>query len=113
MEAFTRALLAEIGCRRRPGPSVGAEPRYREATALTEALGMRPFVAHCHVGLGKLYRNTGKREQARTHLDTGTAMYREMGMRFWLQKAEAETSVRCHLPKWRTRSPDSLSVGPW
>ena len=25
---------------------------------------MRPLVAHCHLGLGKLYRRTGKREQA-------------------------------------------------
>lgn len=25
---------------------------------------MRPLVAHCHLGLGTLYRRTGKREQA-------------------------------------------------
>ena len=25
---------------------------------------MRPLVAHCHLGLGKLYRRTGKREGA-------------------------------------------------
>ena len=47
---------------------------------------MRPLVAHCHLGLGKLYRRTGKREQAREHLDTATTMYREMDMRFWLDR---------------------------
>jgi hypothetical protein len=52
--------------------------------------GMRPLIAHCHLGLGKLYRRTGKREQAREHLTTATTMYREMDMRFWLEKAEAE-----------------------
>jgi hypothetical protein len=31
--------------------------------ALAEELGMRPLVAHCHLGLGKLYRHAGKREQ--------------------------------------------------
>jgi hypothetical protein len=51
---------------------------------------MRPFVAHCHLGLGKLYRRTGKREQAQEHLRTATRMYREMDMTYWLEQAEAE-----------------------
>jgi len=51
---------------------------------------MRPLVAHCHLGLGKLCRRTGQREQAREHLTTATTMYREMDMRFWLEKAETE-----------------------
>ena len=55
--------------------------------ALAEELGMRPLVAHCHRGLGKLYP---KREQAQEHLATATTMYREMDMRFWLEQAEAE-----------------------
>jgi hypothetical protein len=50
---------------------------------------MRPLVAHCHLGLGKLYRHTDKREQAREHLTTATTMDREMGMTYWLEKAEA------------------------
>ena len=41
---------------------------------------MRPLVAHCHLGLGKLYLRTGKREQAQEHFATATTMYREMGM---------------------------------
>ena len=41
------------------------------------------------LGLGKLDRRTGKGEQAREHLATATAMYREMDMRFWLAQAEA------------------------
>ena len=51
---------------------------------------MRPLITHCHLGLGKLYRRTGKREQAHEHLTTATIMYREMEMAYWLQKAEAE-----------------------
>jgi hypothetical protein len=42
------------------------------------------------VGLSKLYRRTGKREQAQEHLTTATAMYREMGMTYWLEQAEGE-----------------------
>jgi class 3 adenylate cyclase/tetratricopeptide (TPR) repeat protein len=63
---------------------------YREALALADTLGMRPLVAHCHLGLGKLHRHTDKREQAQGHLTTATTMYREMGMTYWLEKAEAE-----------------------
>jgi hypothetical protein len=51
---------------------------------------MRPLVAHCHLGLGKLYRRTGKHEQAHGGLTTAATLYREMGMGWWLEKAEAE-----------------------
>jgi uncharacterized protein HemY len=69
---------------------VKAEVHYRNARTLGDELGMRPLVAHCHLGLGKLYRRTDKREQAREHLAAATTMYRDMGMTYWLEKAEAE-----------------------
>jgi hypothetical protein len=33
---------------------------------------------------------TGRDNQAREHLTTATAMYREMDRRFWLEQAEGE-----------------------
>jgi tetratricopeptide (TPR) repeat protein len=63
---------------------------YRQALALAEPRGMRPVVAHCHLGLGKLYRRTGELAKAEEHLTTASAMYREMDMGFWLDKAETE-----------------------
>jgi len=63
---------------------------YREALALAGELGMRPLVAHCHLGLGKLHRRTGNRGLAQEHLTTATAMYREMDMAYWLGQAAAE-----------------------
>jgi class 3 adenylate cyclase/tetratricopeptide (TPR) repeat protein len=68
----------------------GARERLEEALALAAELEMRPEVAHCHHGLGRLYRRMGQREQAREHLTTATTMYREMDMRYWLEQAEAE-----------------------
>ena len=65
------------------------EAHYRRALALAEPRRMRPLVAHCHLGLGTLYRRTGKREQAHEHLTTATTMYREMEMTYWLEQAEA------------------------
>jgi tetratricopeptide (TPR) repeat protein len=61
---------------------------YRQALQLSELHGMRPLVAHCHFGLGKLYRSTGSPEHAREHLATATRMYREMDMGFWLGQTE-------------------------
>jgi hypothetical protein len=38
---------------------------------------------------------TEKREQAREHLTTATTLYRDMGMTYWLEKADAAvTSLR-------------------
>jgi tetratricopeptide (TPR) repeat protein len=73
----------------RPDPTA-AHQSFVHAMTLAEELGMRPLVAHCHLSLGKLYRRTGKREQAQEHLTTATTMYREMGMTYWLEKAEVE-----------------------
>jgi hypothetical protein len=83
-------LLGEIHAHRDPPDVERAEAAYVEAMARAEPRGMRPLVAHCHLGLGKLYRRTAKREQAQEHLTTATTMYREMGMTYWLEKAEAE-----------------------
>jgi tetratricopeptide (TPR) repeat protein len=66
-----------------------AEAHYRQAMALAEELGMRPLVAHCHYGLGRLYSQTGRGEQARAELSTAMALYRAMDMTFWLPQAEA------------------------
>ena len=49
---------------------------------------MRPLVGRCHLGLGKLYRRTGKGKRARDHLTTAMTMYREMSMTQWLEQAE-------------------------
>lgn len=82
--------MAEIAAHREAFDRDAAETHYRQALALAERSGMRPLVAHCHLGLGKLYRHTGKRHDAQEYLRTTTAMYREMGMLFWLEKALAE-----------------------
>ena len=63
---------------------------WRQSMELAAELGMRPELAQCHLGLGRLLRDTGALEQSREHFITATRMFREMDMRFWLEKAEAE-----------------------
>jgi hypothetical protein len=50
---------------------------------------MRPLVAHCHLGLGQLYGQTGRGEQARAALAAAIDLYRAMDMTFWLPQAAA------------------------
>jgi class 3 adenylate cyclase/tetratricopeptide (TPR) repeat protein len=88
--AHARHLLGDIATHPDRFDAERGETHYREALALAGKLGMRPLVAHCHLGLGKLYRRTGKRDQAQEHLATATAMYREMDMRFYLEQVETE-----------------------
>ena len=91
-EAWALRLVGETASRPNRLDVAIAEAHYRAAKALASELGMRPLVAHCHLGLGKLYRRTGKRQAAHEHLTTAATMYREMDMRFWLENAEGEMS---------------------
>ena len=77
-EAWALRLLGEIAAHQAPPEIEPAAHHYRQALALAEELGMRPLVAHCHLGLGTLYARTGQREQARAELSTAIAMYRAM-----------------------------------
>ena len=91
-EALVLRLLGELAVR--SGLSdADANMRFREALTLAEELGMRPLVAHCHLGLGKLSRRTSQRQKAQEHLATATTMYRQMAMWFWLEQAEAELAA--------------------
>ena len=88
-EAWTLRLLGEIAAQCEPPAVAEAVAHYQQALALAEELGMRPLQAHCHRGLGTLYAQAGRPEQTRTALSTAIALYRDMGMTFWLPQAEA------------------------
>jgi hypothetical protein len=65
-----------------------AEAHYRQAIALAESLSMYPLVAHCQLGLGRLYLTMNRGDQVRTELRAAIALYRAMDMIFWLPQAE-------------------------
>jgi len=88
-QVYALRLLGEIAARREPPDLAPAEAHYQHALALAEELGMRPLVAHCHLGLGILYAKIDQPEQARTTLATAMEMYQAMEMTFWLPQAEA------------------------
>src|SRR5207247_2561877 len=88
-EALALHQLGAVQAHADPPEAAQAEAHYQQALALAEELGMRPLVAHCHHGLGRLYHQNGRGEQARAALAAAMALYRAMDMTFWLLQAEA------------------------
>jgi tetratricopeptide (TPR) repeat protein len=87
-QAYALRLLGDIAARRDPPESAQAEAHYRQALALANELGMRPLVAHCHLGLGNLYLKSRRRDEARAELSAAIELYRAMEMTFWLPEAQ-------------------------
>jgi tetratricopeptide (TPR) repeat protein len=87
-EAWSLRLLGALARQDHHPDGALAETHYRHALALANELGMRPLQAHCHAGLGTLYTTTGRWEAARTALSAAIALYRAMGMTFWLPQTE-------------------------
>ena len=61
--AYTLRLIGEIAAHRSPPEVEQAEASHQQALTLTEELGIRLLLARC--GLGILYTQTGRLEQAR------------------------------------------------
>jgi hypothetical protein len=77
-------MLGEIGAHPAGLNAKTSEANYRESMA---ELGMRPLVAHCHFGQARPAH--GLAISSNEPFGAATAMYRDMGMTCWLEKAEA------------------------
>jgi tetratricopeptide (TPR) repeat protein len=88
-QAHAYRLLGEVARHGEPPEVNQATAHYRQALVLAEELGMRPLQAHCHLGLGTLYAQTGQRQQAQAELSAAIDLYQAMDMLFWLPQAEA------------------------
>jgi tetratricopeptide (TPR) repeat protein len=80
--ARVRLILGNVA---RLHPSLladNAEHHYRDALRRADERGMRPLVAHCHLGLGRVYHHCGNTEQARENLRAAITMYHDMDMAY-------------------------------
>jgi hypothetical protein len=87
-EAWALRLLGEIASKAEPLEIEKAEDYHHQAMPLADELGMRPLVAHCHLGLGVLSHKAGRLDQARFEQATAIELFRSMDMAFWLTRAE-------------------------
>jgi tetratricopeptide (TPR) repeat protein len=90
-EGHVQHLLGDIATHPDRFDAESAETHYRKALALAEPRGMRPLVAHCHLGLGKLYNRAGKRKRAIEDLAAASTLYRELDMEFWLEQTQKQS----------------------
>ena len=88
-QAWALRLLGEVHVRAAE-TATEAERYYREALSLAESRHMRPLIAHCHLGLGRLYRRSDRISEGKVELSRAVDMYSDMDMQFYLKQAEAE-----------------------
>jgi tetratricopeptide (TPR) repeat protein len=91
-EVYARHLLAEIHAHAEPGSGSAAAQCYEDALTVATELAMSPLAARCHAGLGVHCLRTGERGRAQRHLSAARAMYREMAMRYWLDRLDADAA---------------------
>ena len=85
-EARTLYLLGNIhGYGPSPNPNQ-ARDSYQQALTLAHELGMRPLQSRCHLAIGELAKMPGTQSEAREQLTKAAEMFREMGMRSYLEK---------------------------
>jgi hypothetical protein len=70
---------------------------YYNAFAIAERLEMRPLIAHCYLGLGKLYQHIGERERS-----TGSHRRHDDEQRYALLARLEETEAKT--TSWRGRA---------
>ncbi len=93
-EAWALRLLGEIASQRTHLDVDETEGYYGQAQRLAATLGMRPLVAHCRLGLGRLYQRMASRPQSLEQFTAAVAMFRDLGMSVWQAQAEAGLEER-------------------
>jgi predicted ATPase/DNA-binding winged helix-turn-helix (wHTH) protein len=89
VQGYALRLLGALTAQGTDSDMAAAAGYYQHAIGLAQELGMRPLLAHCHLGVGSLYSRLGQRAQATAALSTAVEIYRALSMSFWLPQAEA------------------------
>ena len=66
----------------------GAEDAIRDGIKILESLEARPDASTGQLFLGELYADMGRMDRAREYVKTAAAMFRDMEMDYWLDRAE-------------------------
>jgi DNA-binding SARP family transcriptional activator len=88
-EAWALRLLGEVATRRSAFDRAEAEAHFAAAAALAQERGMRPLLAHCHLGVGETCRRAGEKSRAATAIEAALSAYRSLEMPYWIARAEA------------------------
>ena len=87
--AWTLLVMAKIQSEMESEQIEQARQTFQQAKDLAANLRMRPLLAHCCLEIGQFYKRNGELEKSRLELQKAIDLFRPLGMRFWLPKAEA------------------------
>ena len=85
-QVYAHRLLGNAAAEDDPPRVDIARHHYGAGLALAETLGMRPLLARCHLGLGRLERQLGNSGAARRHLGAATELFEALQMKYWLDR---------------------------
>ena len=85
-QVYAHRLLGLIAAEDEPPRVDIARHQFGAALALAEPLGMRPLIARCLLGLGRLERRLGHADAARSYIDAAAVLLKAMQMKYWLDR---------------------------
>jgi tetratricopeptide (TPR) repeat protein len=85
---ISRTLLGRVIAKVDTGQIEAAEAQIRQGICELEEQGMLPFLSLSYLWLAEVYAESGRKEEAMTNLKKAETMFREMGMNYWLAKAQ-------------------------
>ena len=97
-EAYARRLLAEATAARESADIDAAVTAYQAAIELVDELRMRPLLAQCHEGLGRLYQRSARHREADEHLTAAADLCHDMGMRLGALPINGMKALQGHRP---------------
>jgi hypothetical protein len=86
---MSRTLLGRVAAKTDPMQIETAEQQILQGISLLEELKLPCFSGYGYLWQGEVYAESGRREEALENLKKAEGMFREMGMDYWLAKAQA------------------------
>jgi tetratricopeptide (TPR) repeat protein len=87
-QGISRVLLGRVIAKTEPTHVEAAEQHTLEGIGLLKELGLLSYYSCGYLWLGEVYAESGRREEALENLKKAETMFREMGMDYWLGKAQ-------------------------
>ncbi len=88
VEGASRVLLGRVRARTDPKHIEAAEEHVLKGIGLLKELGIAPMYSTGYLWLGEVYSESGRREESLANLQKAESMFQEMGMDYWLGKAQ-------------------------
>jgi len=80
--------MGEVAAAQSPPLVEEAEAAYRQALGMAQEMGTRPLEARCRLGLGALYGQVDRSDEARAEFEISREAFGALHMPFWLGEAE-------------------------